>query len=268
MGVKKTSTKKRLAKGVKNSLEKAVRNNRAAGESLREKVEKASIPTQSYSMDLRIHSPTPGSYMKIEGINPAPALVSVARVKGIDLIAVTDFHSGKFIDELVDAARGAPVTVIPGVVIRCGIEICDDVVVNCLFPEHYTSDQVGTFLKKIGVPENRFGDKSFHVPVPLEKVLEVLDKLGGIAIPSRMDRIPYRRQALGALIETYGFRAFDLAYPDSTEIFERQWPNIEFQFFTFSSANALAQVGSRVTTVEMTAPGFSGLEQIAAREVA
>jgi hypothetical protein len=44
---------------------------------------------KSYVLDLRIHSPASLGYLSIEGIDTAPALVRLAKVKGLDIIAVS-----------------------------------------------------------------------------------------------------------------------------------------------------------------------------------
>jgi hypothetical protein len=70
------------------------------------------------------------------------------------------------------------------------------------------------------------------------------------------------------LVENYGFRAFDLAYADSSAFFKKRWPKIKFQLFTFSDANALAQIGSRNAKVKMPTPGFEGLKDLISRQEA
>ncbi len=64
---------------------------------LDQQIEKSRARPKSYVMDLRIHSPASLGYLGIEGLDTAPALVRLAQVKGINVIAVTDFYSGKFV---------------------------------------------------------------------------------------------------------------------------------------------------------------------------
>jgi predicted metal-dependent phosphoesterase TrpH len=228
--------------------------------------DKGKARQKSYVLDLRIHSPASLGYLSIEGIDTAPALVRLAKVKGLDVIAVTDFYSGKFIDRITDAAKGSPLTVIPGVAIRCAIGACDDVVLSCLFPEGFTGAQVESFLRSLDVPVTTAGDKSYLVRKSFEEILKAIEEHGGVALPSRMDKTPHRLAAIPALVEKYGFRAFDLAYADSTRYFKSKWPKIKFQLFSFSNAHALAQVGSRIAKVKMTEPGFTGIKAMVARD--
>ena len=231
-----------------------------------EPADKGKARQKSYVMDLRIHSPASLGYLGVEGLDTAPALVRLAKVKGLDVIAVTDFYSGKFIDRVAEAARGTALTVIPGVVIRCAIAGCNDVILTCLFPETYTGAQVEQFLRAIDVPERSFGDRRYSVTKPLAEILTLVDSHRGVALPSRMDKTPYRLAAVPTLVEQYGFRAFDLAYADTVRFFKGRWPRVKFHLFSFSNANALAQVGSRIAKVKMPIPGFEGIRQMVSRQ--
>lgn len=234
---------------------------------LSQQVEKSRTRRKSYVMDLRIHSPSSLGYLALDGIDTAPALVRLAKVKGLDVIAVTDYYSGVYIDRVREAAKGTALVVIPGVVIRCAVEGCNDVVLSCLFPEEFGACQVEAFLRDIGVPQNAAGDRTYVVGQSFEEVLQRIESLGGIAMPSRMDKTPHRKAALPLLVEKYGFRMFDLAYyPESIQLFKRQWPRIKFHLLSFSSASALAQIGNRNSKVKMISPGFAGIKVLAERE--
>jgi len=226
---------------------------------------KSKARQKSYVLDLRIHSPASLGYLSIEGIDTAPALVRLAKVKGLDVIAVTDFYSGQFIDRIAAAAKGSPLTLIPGVALRCALGSCDDVVLSCLFPEGFTGGQVEEFLRRLDVPTSAAGDKGYLVRHPFETVLAAIEACGGVALPSRMDKTPHRLAAIPTLVEKFGFRAFDLAYADSARFFKTRWPKLKFHLFSFSNAHALAQVGSRIARVKMPEPGFVGVKAMVAR---
>lgn len=234
---------------------------------LGQQIEKTRVRRKSYTMDLRIHSPSSLGYLGIDGLDTAPALVRLAKVKKIDVIAVTDFYDGRFIDRVMEAAVDSRVTVLPGVVIRCSVGGCNDVVLTCLFPEESDSNHIHKFLHSLSVPGSAMQSSSFIVPHDLKTILEVLERFEGTAFPSRMDQTPYRKVALSTLIEEFGFRAFDLAYyPDSASYFKQRWPDIEFQLFSFSNANSLAQIGSRISKIKMSQPGFKGIKSLIDRE--
>src|SRR5688572_10321035 len=79
------------------------------------KPERSKPRQKSYVMDLRVHTPESLGYFGIDEIDTAPALVRLAKVKGLDVIAITDFFSADFIDRIMAAAKDSPLTVIPGV---------------------------------------------------------------------------------------------------------------------------------------------------------
>ncbi len=227
------------------------------------RVEKTRSRRKSYKMDLRIQSPSALGYLNIEGIDTAPALVRLARVKGLDAIAVTDFYSVNYIDRIVTAAQGSEVTVIPGVMIRAALGSCNDIPLMCLFSEDRSSADLQQMLRELKVPINANGNENFIVPLDFAEVLAIIERYSGIIIPSRMDKTPNRKAVLDRMIEEFGFRAFDLAYyPESIDFFKQNWPKHKFQLFTFSNANALAQVGSRLSKVKLDEPGFAGLRHL------
>lgn len=231
------------------------------------KIEKTRSRSKSYNLDLRVHSPASLGYLGIDGIDCAPAIVRLAKVKGLDLIAVTDFYTGEFIDRMVAAAKDSSLTIIPGVDLRCRLGACDDVIVSCLFPEDYSTAKIESFLKELGIPMAARGNKTYLTEISLEVILEKTDKAGGTVLPSRMDKTPHRMAVIPDLVERYGFRAFDLAYSDTAQFFKRRWPKLKFNLYSFSNANALAQVGSRSARVKMTIPGFGGIKELIARAV-
>lgn len=228
-------------------------------------IEKSRTRSKSYVLDLRVKSPASRGYLGVEGLDSAPAIVRLAKSKGLDVIAITDLFCADFVDRMVSAAKDSPLTVIPGVSIRCRVGNCDDVVFACLFGESVTGDRINEFLLALQVPTDTAA-KAWHlVKKPLSEILAVLDAFGGVAIPSRLDKTPTQKSVIKELVESYGFRAFDLAYADSCEYFKKTWPKTSFHLFTFSDANALAQIGSRTAKVKLGAPGFEGIREIVAR---
>ena len=221
---------------------------------------------KSYTLDLRIHSPASLGYFRVKELDTAPALVRLAKVKGLDVIAITDFFSAAFVDRMIEAARGSSITLLPGVNLRCQLEACNDVVLTCIFPELTSGALIESFLRTLGVPESAGEDRNYTLQKPLGEVLAVIEEYNGIAFPSRMDKTPQQMHVIPKLVEDFGFRAFDLAYAESADFFKRKWPKIKFKFFSFSNARALAQVGSRMAKVKMQAPGFQGIKELVMRE--
>ena len=252
-------------KSLKDLVKTEVVREQGSTPSLQASVEKSRTRQKSYVLDLRIHSPASLGYFTVEGLDTAPALVRLAKVKGLDVIAVTDFYSGRFVDRVVEAARNSALTVVPGVVVRCSVDSCHDVTLLCLFSEQTNSARIDEFLRMLRVPEKAFGNRAYLLDLPLPEILACVEHFGGIAIPSRMDKTPQRMAVIPALVERYGFRAFDLAHADTSRFFKSRWPKVKFHFFSFSNANALAQVGSRTARVKLANPGFEGIKNLMER---
>jgi hypothetical protein len=243
-----------------------VTNNTAGASPLLDQVEKTKVRSKSYVMDLRVHSPETIGYSGFSGLDSAPAIVRLAKVKGLDVIAITDLFSAQFVDRMVEAARGSALTVIPGVGLRCTVGTCRDVILSCLFPESAGAETINAFLRDLKVPTSLEERVVYTITQPLDQVLHALERYQGIAIPSRLDKTPHRMAVIPELVETYGFRAFDLAYADTAGFFKKRWPKLKFHLYSFSDANALAQIGSRIAKVKLSAPGFNGIREVVARE--
>ncbi|WKZ56533.1 MAG: hypothetical protein QY326_07330 [Bdellovibrionota bacterium] len=221
---------------------------------------------KTISMDLRIHSPGSLGYLALEGIDTAPALARLAKVKGLDVIAITDYYSADFVERVRPAAAESGITVIPGFVVRCHVGACDDVVLSCLFPEVTPLARLNECLHELAVPAAGRGSETYTLPQPLNEIIETVERYEGRVLPTRMDKTPHRMAAIPLLVENYGFRAFDLAYADSGRFFKLRWPKTKFHLFSFSNAHALAQVGSRYAKVKLQDASFAGIAELISRE--
>jgi hypothetical protein len=208
------------------------------------------------TVDLRLHSPMSEGYFSTGGVDPAGAMVRLAKAKGIDMIAVTDYHSAEFVDII---------TVLPGVDLRCRINACNEVYFVALFEEGKSSDDLYRVLAKIGVPLSARGSKDYVVGKSLKEIIEVVEEEGGILIPSRIDKTPNRLNTAKTLVEEFGFHAFDMVHPENPDYFKDRWPGGEFTFFSFSNANSLGQIGSRTFSTKMPSEGFKGLKELVGR---
>ena len=225
---------------------------------------------KKYAIDLRVHSPGTVGYFSAGGIDPGPALIRLANVKGLDMIALTDFYNAAHIDVVrnspsVSNLKNGPLTILPAFDICCHVGTCKEVYAIVLFPEETSSATLFDVISRLGVPRTAIGRKDFVLSLPFEEILAIVEQNGGILIPSRVDKTPYRQLAIPELVERYGIHAFDLAHPDSPEFFWERWPKGGFTFFHFSNANALGQIGSRCGKVKLSQPGFPGIKELVTR---
>ncbi len=220
---------------------------------------------RKYSLDLRVHSPGTIGYFTAGGVEPGPALVRLAKVKGLDIVGLTDYYNPSYIDEVQSSAAGSKMTIIPGMDMCCRIDDCEEVYITALFPESFSSVELEEVLVELEVPKSARGRKDFCLTGPFQKTLDIIEGRGGIVIPSRLDKTPYRQLAIPTLVEKYGIHAFDLVHPENPEFFKKYWPSGGFTFFSFSNAHALAQIGSRAKKVKLQNPGFEGLKELVKR---
>ncbi len=231
------------------------------------RVRKSRQRNKGYVMDLLVHSPAAMGYIGIDGIDTAPALIRLAKVKGIDVLGITDYYEAKLIDRLRVAAEGSPVTIIPGVNIRCCLGPCHDLRLSSFFPEHYGSREISEYLQALDLPNSAYGNSKYVVPLKLETILSITEQMEGFILPTRIDKTPARLISIPSLVEDYGFRSFEVAYLDeSSQMFKARWPKIKFNLFSFSNAMALAQVGSRISKVKMPNPGFLAIRELVGRQ--
>lgn len=231
---------------------------------LREQIEKQ--PTRrTCSIDLRVHNPSVGGYSGIDGIDPARALVSLARVKGIDILAISDFYTTEFAERVQLARGNQAIVILTGVDVRCRIGGCDDVILSCLFPEQRETQVVADLLKQLGVPRSAAGNERHIVGHSVETIISLTEERGGTVLPIRLDKTPLRALAIPELVERHGFRVFDLAYAESARIFSTRWPEEKFHLFNFSNAYALAQVGTRSVRIKLSSPDFEGIRSLLSR---
>ncbi|MFN8392632.1 MAG: hypothetical protein U0136_20230 [Bdellovibrionota bacterium] len=219
-----------------------------------------------YLIDLRVHAPGTVGYFANGGIAAGPALIRLANVKGLHMIGLTEYYNASYLDQVRSALTPeSGLVVLPGVVICCEVGGCREVPILVLFPETVSSETIYGLLEALEVPRSAYGKKDYCLSMNFGKVLETIEAHGAIAIPSRVDKTPYRQLAIAELVDRYGMHAFDLAHPDSPDLFRDSWPNGGFTFFSFSSANALGQIGNRVGKVTLAQLGFEGLREIVKR---
>ncbi|NLF25759.1 MAG: hypothetical protein GX589_08925, partial [Deltaproteobacteria bacterium] len=160
---------KQVKQKLSQRIEKEVINETSSEtRTLSAKVEKTRGRNKSYLIDLRIHSPSSLGYLNLDGIDTAPALVRLAKVKGLDVIAVTDYYAVDYLERVLEAGQNSSVVILPGVVVRCQVEGCDDVVLSCLFPESAGSQSVRALLRALKVPAHARGRHDYIVDLAFE----------------------------------------------------------------------------------------------------
>lgn len=222
---------------------------------------------KSYKIDLRILPPSNLGPFAISGLAIAPAIIKLCKVKKIDVIGIIDRFQGDFIDKLQKLSyEDYPITILPALDLQVKVDKFDDIILTCFFESTETQSTIKDFLNLINVSPSCYGEEFYPVKLSLDEVLEHLDAFNGFAIPSRIDKTPNRKCAIPILVEKYGFRTFEVAYQEDTKAyFKRLWPKEHFNIFSFSNANALAQVGNRAEKIKLDDLNFSELKDFMMR---
>ena len=236
-----------------------------------------------YAYDLHIHtclSPCGDPLMT------PPNIANMAALKGLDIIAVTDHGTARNARAVMDAARGLPLTVIPGMELTTSEEIH----VVCLFPDADSAEAAGQYAESRLPPvANRpeiFGSQL--IMDAEENILGQVDPLlinatsisvddtpafaaafGGFCYPAHIDR-PSNSilAALGILPEPSPFGALEVHDPGRffadghfAGLFDR------YHIVSSSDAHYLQNIAEAEHFLELTAPTFDALRTLLAPSI-
>ena len=128
-------------------------------------------------LDLHIHTPKSNCF---KGTCTPEEVVDTAIEKGLAGIAVTDHNSAEWIDEVIDAAKGKPLVVFPGVEVTCtggrkSIHIIG------LFDVDKRAEDVKVLLNVLGITSG-YGKEGALTDKPPIDVIDEIHKLDGIAV--------------------------------------------------------------------------------------
>ncbi len=228
-----------------------------------------------YAYDLHIHSCL--SPCGDELMTP-PNIVNMAALKGLDLIAVTDHGSARNVRAVLEAARGLPLTVIPGLELTTAEEIH----VVCLFPDPDSAEAAGKYAESRLPPvSNRpeiFGRQLVMGPeeeirdevtpllisatsISVDDVPAFAAAFGGFCYPAHIDRASYSIfSALGCLPEYLPFGAVEVHDPLSFFTDGRRAGLYDrYTVVTSSDAHYLPDIAEAERFLELSAPDFSSL---------
>lgn len=209
-----------------------------------------------------------------------PNIANMAYVAGLDIIAVTDHNSARNVRAVINAARGLPLLVIPGIEVTTAEEIH----VVCLFPDADSAEKAGLELEKHLPPiQNRpefFGEQlimdeneeitgvfpfllSNALDISIDKLPEMICGFGGFCYPAHIDR-----QA-NSIISVFGAlpdkpRFTSLEVHDPTQFFKNAENAVymeEYTIITSSDAHILHDISGRAQMLELEEPSFGGLHK-------
>jgi hypothetical protein len=155
-----------------------------------------------YFIDLHIHttlSPCADNDMTPNNI------VNMAMLKGLDFIAITDHNSARNVEAVIECARGKGIIIVPGM----EVESAEEVHMVCLFPNldavYNMEELVQVHLPNLKNDVKIFGAQVIYnsrdeiigyddrllvtaTSLSIDRIKASVEDLGGIAIPSHVDR--------------------------------------------------------------------------------
>lgn len=129
-------------------------------------------------LDLHVH--TPGSDC-FNGDCTPDELVNTAISRGLAGIAITDHNSAEWIDRVVAAAKGKPITVFPGVEITCQSGGGSIHIVG-IFDVKKTAEDIKALLNKLDIGRESYGKQETLVQKTPQEVLQMIQQLDGLAV--------------------------------------------------------------------------------------
>ena len=134
-------------------------------------------------LDLHIHTPASACFIEPD-VTPG-MIVQQAIGAGMEAIAITDHHSGEWVDRVKAAAQGTSLVVFPGV----EITVQPGVHIIALFPGDKTGAHVTDLLADLGIGKDQRGRREAMVTrYGIQRVLEIISREhGALAVLAHID---------------------------------------------------------------------------------
>ena len=218
--------------------------------------------------DLHIHSAL--SPCGDEDMTPNN-IVNMAAIKGLDIIALTDHNSSLNCAAAMEAAKGLPLMVLPGMEL-CTAEECHIV---CIFPHLEECMEFNDYVRKYYAPiKNKpeiFGRQlildsedeiageeevllTTSTGISVDNVYKIVTDMGGAAFPAHIDRPSYSVLAmLGFLTPEMGFKTAELSKLCGSveELYPVHKYLKDYRIVRNSDAHYLADIAERENCLEL-----------------
>lgn len=219
-----------------------------------------------YAVDLHIHSalsPCADNDMTPNNI------VNMARIKGLDAIAVTDHNSAANLEAVSICAQKSGLLLIPGI----EAESCEEVHLICLLPDVKRAQELQTIIYDALPPlRNRvdiFGrqlimDENDRIigeedrmlltatKLTVNEIFSIAGGLGGAVIPAHADRASFSIISnLGLIPEDLGIKCLELSKDCDIHAFRAAYPGYDrFGLIKSSDAHYLGDILERESMLE------------------
>lgn len=197
-------------------------------------------------------------------------IVNMAKLSGLDVIALTDHNSCENCEAAVKAGQQIGLTVIPGMELCT----CEEIHIVCLFPDLKNamvfSDYIHTTMPAIQnrpdiFGEQRITDENDNIigyqdilltaasSVSVSRVFDLVNEYNGVCFPAHIDRSSYSiLSSLGAIPDEMKFRAFEMTEKADKNYYCDKFPALKtMKSVTNSDAHYLEQLCGEKHTIEL-----------------
>ena len=206
-------------------------------------------------------------------------LVRMAKLCGIDLLALTDHNSTANCRAAMEVGKEV------GVMVLSGMELCtqEEIHVICLLPDIESATAFGELVRTHIPPiQNRpeiFGNQNIcdrkdyvldaesllltnATDIPLSDVVPLVQSYGGICFPAHIDRASYSLiSVLGTFPDTMGFQAAECTMEANVPLWTAQQPILkQLHVLQNSDAHTLERLASTTPqALPLDSCSFAGL---------
>ncbi|MCA1960964.1 MAG: hypothetical protein LDL33_09215 [Desulfomonile sp.] len=240
------------------------------------------VGVRIFRLDLHVHTVL-SPCTDIAEMTPR-AIVRTALEKKLDMIGICDHNSGRNTAATRRAAAGTHLTVIPGIEVTSA----EEVHILGLFPSDGAAAAMQEEVYARLPGQNREEVFGYQVVVDefdqvddldqrlligattlsTERVVELIHKLGGLAIASHVDRVGFGLfSQLGFIPPGMLLDALEVSRRTDFQTARKKFPQArDYTLITSSDAHTLDEVGVAATKAQMTEPSFDELKKALARE--
>lgn len=218
-----------------------------------------------YRVDLHIHTPASLDY-KEKDVTAEKIVEKATRCK-LNLIAITDHNTADKCYDVIEAAKGSQLVVLPGVEIsvqggKRGIHLLS------IFDQDTPKNRIADLLARIGITSDKRGKQDALAQESIMKVLEEIQATGGIAIAAHADLTQglvsdIRGQQRIAIVNNEKLCGMEIVNKETRQFFDGTDPNYRRKLpcIQCSDAHSLSEIGRRVTRLKMDKPCLEGVRQ-------
>lgn len=197
-------------------------------------------------------------------------MVNMAKIAGLDIIAVTDHNSAKNCRAAVKAGESAGITVVPG------MELCtsEEIHVICLFPDCDSAEAFGMYVYK-GLPpiknktkvfgnqyimnheEEILGEEEILLitasSASIDSVRELVKSYGGACFPAHIDKSATSViSSLGTVPKELGFRFMEITKrANPSELRAKHNIDADVTFLISSDAHVLEAIAEPERSIDL-----------------